>query len=438
MLASPLKGECHMTMAGNWQQTSGAFRVDIDGSEPTYSFQTIARGVVVAQGTVTAEGPGSYWAHGVGLGGPVKMHLQLQGPNQVLLSAFLATGNPLFDQFLTAVAEHHILQRPQPVVTSYEPQPVPRQVSQEPAKEPPREEPVHRPRKSTAPPRANTKKQTGDPLGALEELVGMTEVKDQLRRLDAWAWRQRELRNSGVEVEPPSLHMCFAGNPGTGKTTVAKMVGQLLHQYGLLEREDVTEKGRADLVAKFVGQTSDQTKKVIEEAMGGVLFIDEAYALSQASKGASADYGPEALAVLIAEMENRRSELCVIVAGYPQEKEDFLDTNAGLASRISRRVTFADYTSAELCLVFDHMVKSRNLTRDDQILPMLRSYTERVPQELPPRRWGNARSIRNILEAGIENQAVRLRAKKQTSKEDLLRLAAADFEFLRAPKPSVY
>jgi stage V sporulation protein K len=271
-----------------------------------------------------------------------------------------------------------------------------------------------------------------NPLAELDRMVGMSAVKEQLQKLDAWAWRQSKLRESGVDSELPSLHMSFAGNPGTGKTTVARIIGKLLHSYGLIDRPDVHEKGRADLVARFVGQTADQTKKVIEEAVGGVLFIDEAYALSEAAQASPQDFGPEALAVLVSEMENRRDELCVIVAGYPAEMERFLDVNPGLASRISRRIVFPDYTNDELCQVFTSMVEARQLTCDAQVLPLLRTYAARAQATLPPRRWGNARSIRNMLEAGIENQAVRLRATRaQASRDELLRLTIADFAFLR-------
>jgi len=270
-------------------------------------------------------------------------------------------------------------------------------------------------------------------------MIGMTSVKDQLRKLDAWAWRQQELRERGVDVEAPSLHMSFAGNPGTGKTTVAKVVGRLLHRYGLIEREEVLEKGRADLVGRYIGHTADQTKKAIEEAIGGVLFIDEAYALSEPGKGASQDYGGEALAVLVAEMENRRHELCVIVAGYPAEMNGFLDANAGLASRISRRIEFPDFTDDELCQVFEAMIQAQSLSRDDAILPLLRRYAQRARSSLPARRWGNARSIRNILEAAIENQALRLRTRRDsTGKDELLRLTVADFAFLKQENVAVY
>ena len=204
--------------------------------------------------------------------------------------------------------------------------------------------------------------------------------------------------------------MCFSGGPGTGKTTVARIIGKLLKKYELLQHGRLREVSRTDLVAEFIGQTAPKTEKLIGDALGGVLFIDEAYALSEPGAGAGThDYGAEALAVLIAGMENHRHELCVIVAGYPAEMERFVDANAGLASRISRHITFPDFTDEELLQVFQAMAASEKLQLDPGIFETFQPYIRRLRASTKPRQWGNARTVRNVLERGIENQSLRLR-----------------------------
>lgn len=420
-----------MTLAGIWQCAVEPLTVHIEGMGPSYTFRCSTSGNFLSQGTAAPNGPSSYLLTGQGIVGPVKMTLALQGADQVVLTTYLLTGVPLVDNLLAVPQGQWSLFR-LPVVQQAAPA--------LPSRAEPEAEEKPAPKRVAVP---KAKKKPADdgrnPLEALDEMVGMAAVKEQLRKLDAWAWRQQELRKKGVDVTAPSLHMSFAGNPGTGKTTVAKMVGTLLHRYGLIDRDEVTEKGRADLVGKFIGHTADQTKKAIEDAVGGVLFIDEAYALSEPAKGSPQDYGSEALTVLVAEMENRRHELCVIVAGYPQEMETFLDVNPGLAARISRRIVFPDFSNDELCAVFEQMVRSHGLTREDGIVPLLARYVDAAQKKLPPRRWGNARSIRNILEAGVENQAVRLRARHgSASKDELLRLTVKDFDFLKDERVSVF
>jgi len=233
--------------------------------------------------------------------------------------------------------------------------------------------------------------------------------------------------------------MCFSGGPGTGKTTVARIIGRLLKRYELLKHGRVQEVGRADLVAEFIGQTATKAEKVVNDAIGGVLFIDEAYALSEPSAGGGArDYGAEALTVLISGMENHRDELCVIVAGYPAEMERFVDANAGLDSRISRHINFPDFTDQELQEVFEAMAAADGLQLDPKILTLFQPFIRRAKAATKPRQWGNARTVRNIIERGIENQSLRLRrAGRRPRRDQLLRLELEDFAFLRAPDVSI-
>lgn len=297
--------------------------------------------------------------------------------------------------------------------------------------------PVHRDRSDTEPKRRSKRKPAPtpavheDPMEELRELIGMTDVKRELENLDDWAWRQAQLREHGEETEAPSMHMCFSGGPGTGKTTVARIVGRLLKKYGLLERGEINEVGRADLVGEFVGQTAPKTEAVIEASLGGVLFIDEAYSLTETGAGGGRDFGGEALAALITGMENHRSELCVIVAGYPAEMERFIDANPGLASRISRKVIFPDFTEPELQQVFEVMAAAQKLTFDPRILLDFQPYVRRAKAASKPHQWGNAREVRNILEDGIEHQSRRLRRLgRKPTRDELLRLELADFAFL--------
>jgi stage V sporulation protein K len=276
-----------------------------------------------------------------------------------------------------------------------------------------------------------------DPMEELQKLVGMAPVKEQLKQLDDWAWRTQQLKaHDDVPADTPSMHMLFAGGPGTGKTTIARIIGRILRKYELLAHGDVVESTRADLVAEYVGQTSSKTERLVESALGGVLFIDEAYALTETS-GGNVDYGKEAIAALIKGMEDHRDELCVIVAGYPEAMQRFVDANAGMASRISRHIKFPDFTDDELEQVFAALTKSKKLTFDTKILPPLRNYIRRAKAAARPGQWGNARSVRNMLERGIENQAGRLRKAGQPTREQLLRLELADFAFLEAREISV-
>jgi stage V sporulation protein K len=272
-------------------------------------------------------------------------------------------------------------------------------------------------------------------LSVLDGLVGVTAVRKQIEELEAWAWRRNELHHHGYESDAPTLHMAFSGGPGTGKTTIARLIGGLLKKHKLLRRGHLIEVGRAELVGAFLGETAIKTEAALKSAIGGVLFVDEAYSLSDPSsdRGSNEDYGREALTSLIAGMENHRHELCVIVAGYPAEMERFIGTNAGLRSRISRHIQFPDFSEDELEQVFIRQMESRELTFDRSVLPWLRTYVRRVKSTTERSQWGNARSIRNIVEHAIGNQSVRLRRLGgRPTKSELLHLEASDFTFLQS------
>jgi Cdc6-like AAA superfamily ATPase len=430
----------------------------IEGREPAYAFRCVMLAQIVSQGNISRSSDGTYFGTGQGVLGPVKLRFQLieedvlQVQNRTLFDGGFA--DALLTSFMPGLGAL------QPVMTlvrkksstrlSNQRQPAHRSSKRD--KEAKRraaadawaawEKERSEKRKATEDnEEAEVQQKThetaaidDDPMDELNRLVGMAAVKRQVEQLNAWAWRQQKLKDHKIATKAPGLHMCFSGGPGTGKTTVARVIGRLLKKYDLLTHGRLTEVGRADLVAEFVGQTAPRTQKIIRSTLGGVLFIDEAYALSEPGTGGGAqDYGAEALATLIAGMENHRHELCVIVAGYPLEMERFIDANAGLASRISRHITFPDFNEEELQQVFQAMAALENLQIDPRILVAFRPYVLRLKAATKPRQWGNARTVRNILERGIENQSLRLRKTTHSpSKLELLRLELADFAFLSA------
>jgi stage V sporulation protein K len=266
----------------------------------------------------------------------------------------------------------------------------------------------------------------------LDALVGLATAKAQFRRL-AELLRVNQLRRGhGLKTASVVLHMVFVGGPGTGKTTLARLVGRLYHALELLETGDVVEVTRADLVSGFVGQTAQRTNEVIDSALGKVLFIDEAYALAR--PGADGDFGPEAVAELIARMETERDRLAVIIAGYPDEIEAFLATNPGFASRFGETIGFDDFTPAELAEIFE---RSFCEPTDYRLSEPARAELDRISAELHARRgrsFANARTMRNLFDDAIAHQAQRLGAHgADVTREQLMTLEAED---LSAARPS--
>jgi SpoVK/Ycf46/Vps4 family AAA+-type ATPase len=266
----------------------------------------------------------------------------------------------------------------------------------------------------------------------LDALIGLAAAKAQFRRL-AELLRVNQLRRGhGLKTAGVVLHMVFVGGPGTGKTTLARLVGRLYHALGLLETGDVVEVTRADLVSGYVGQTAQRTNEVIDSALGKVLFIDEAYALSR--PGADGDFGPEAVAELLKRMEDDRERLAVIVAGYPDEIEAFLATNPGFASRFGETLTFEDFSPAELAEIFE---RSFCDPTDYRLSEPARAELARIAAELHAARdrsFANARTMRNLFDDAIAHQAQRLGARgAAATRDELMTLAPDD---LSAARPS--
>lgn len=252
-------------------------------------------------------------------------------------------------------------------------------------------------------------------LAQLDRLTGLTSVKEEVRKLANLVRVQERRRQAGMSTAPVSLHLVFTGNPGTGKTTVARLVGELYAALGLLEKGHVVEVQRADLVAGYIGQTATRTKAKIEEAYGGVLFIDEAYTLAA---GYENDFGKEAIDTLLKEMEDNRSRLAVIVAGYTQEMQNFIAANPGLSSRFTRYIEFEDYSLDELAEIFEGLAQAQHYRLDDETRSVLRAVIKSMLEKRDSH-FGNARVMRTLFESSIEQQAIRIGLDESESLEEI-------------------
>lgn len=260
------------------------------------------------------------------------------------------------------------------------------------------------------------------------ELVGLRPVKSRIRDICALLLVERLRSQLNLNTEPPSLHMSFTGNPGTGKTTLALRMAEILHRLGYVRKGHLVAVTRDDLVGQYIGHTAPKTREVLKRAMGGVLFIDEAYYLHRPDN--ERDYGQEAIEILLQEMENHRDDLVVIVAGYKNRMESFLRSNPGLSSRVAHHIDFPDYSSAELLEIAHLMLKQMQYTLSSGAEGALRDYIER--RQAQPN-FSNARSIRNALDRARLRQASRLVAQRGTtlSARDLITIEADDIRASR-------
>jgi SpoVK/Ycf46/Vps4 family AAA+-type ATPase len=253
-------------------------------------------------------------------------------------------------------------------------------------------------------------------------MIGLQEVKTQVRVATNLIRVQQLRRQHGLPVAESSHHLVFTGNPGTGKTTVARLVAQIYRTLGVVTKGQLVEAGRAELVAGYMGQTATRTTAVFDSASGGVLLIDEAYALNQ---GADDTFGQEAVDTLVKLIEDRRDEVVVVVAGYPDEMNTFLDANPGLRSRFPRTIHFPDYTTDELVEIFESMCTAGSYRLTDDAKAALRARFEAEPRI---KGFGNGRVARNVFEAALERQAGRLVTLDNPGADDLCQLTEADVQ----------
>ena len=264
-------------------------------------------------------------------------------------------------------------------------------------------------------------------LNELNSLVGLNAVKNEVNSLVNLIQIRKIREERGMNQPPMSLHLVFSGNPGTGKTTVARILAEVYCQLGLLTKGHLVETDRSGLVGGYLGQTAIKTQQVIQEAMGGVLFIDEAYTL--APKVENDTYGQEAIDTILKAMEDNRDNLIVIVAGYPDLMGDFIKSNPGLESRFNKYIFFDDYNPDELYGIFLSMCEKSNLILDAQSETLLRNHFNEVYRNRGDN-FANGRYVRNIFENVLTNQANRLATNLNISNQDLMTLTIEDFRNL--------
>jgi probable Rubsico expression protein CbbX len=262
-----------------------------------------------------------------------------------------------------------------------------------------------------------------DVLDALDrELIGLKPVKQRIREIAAYLIVSRARSSLGLTGSSPSLHMSFTGNPGTGKTTVAQKMAEILHRLGYVRKGHLVSVTRDDLVGQYIGHTAPKTKEVLKRAMGGVLFIDEAYYLYRPEN--ERDYGQEVIEILLQVMENQRDDLVVILAGYRDRMDTFFRSNPGFSSRIAHHIDFPDYDDDELIEIATLMLGRQDYRFDDEALATFREY---VALRRAQPHFANARSIRNALDRARLRQANRLfGAGVPVTREALSTLSAAD------------
>ena len=266
----------------------------------------------------------------------------------------------------------------------------------------------------------------GDPYQELDDLIGLGSVKTEVRSLANFVKLQKQREAKGLKTAKVSYHLVFYGSPGTGKTTVARIVGRIYKDLGVLKKGHTVETDRAGLCGQYVGQTGPKTDSVIVKALDGVLFIDEAYSLVPEG-GAGNDYGQEAISTILKRMEDYRDRLVVIVAGYKNEMQRFIDSNPGLQSRFNRYIDFPDYSSGELADIFKMYMKKNQYTLSKDAEEYLKERFEYAVAH-KDRNFGNARYARNVFEKSIQAQANRLAGESNLDKDKLTELTVDDLK----------
>ena len=265
----------------------------------------------------------------------------------------------------------------------------------------------------------------GDPYEELNSLIGLESVKAEVLSLSNTVKVQKEREKQGMKNTSLTYHCVFTGNPGTGKTTVARIIARIYKDLGVVKKGQFVETDRAGLIAKYEGQTAIKTNALVDSALDGVLFIDEAYSLVENDNGG---YGAEAIATLLKRMEDDRDRLVVIVAGYDKEMERFIDTNPGLKSRFTRYIKFPDYSADDLFKIFVKRADKYNYKLDREAEEQLKKNLEKTVAE-KNKNFGNARYARNLFEQAVSNPANRLAKIKSPSKSQLSTLTVEDVQY---------
>ncbi|WP_281998505.1 stage V sporulation protein K [Priestia flexa] len=254
-------------------------------------------------------------------------------------------------------------------------------------------------------------------------LVGMDELKKMIKEIYAWLYINKKREESGLKAEKQAMHMMFKGNPGTGKTTVARLLGKLFLNMNVLSKGHLIEAERADLVGEYIGHTAQKTRDLVKKALGGILFIDEAYSLA---RGGEKDFGKEAIDTLVKHMEDANDKFVLILAGYPREMENFLSLNPGLRSRFPFIFDFPDYDVNELMDIADRMMDDRQYQFSGDAYKKLKEHFMDVKYNQTPLDFSNGRYVRNILERSIRAQSMRLLEEANYGKEQLITLKSSD------------
>ena len=273
------------------------------------------------------------------------------------------------------------------------------------------------------PPEHAALKEIEDELGAL---VGMEEMKRMIKEIYAWIFVNKKREDIGLKARKQALHMMFKGNPGTGKTTVARLIGKLFLKMNVLTKGHLIEAERADLVGEYIGHTAQKTRDLIKKAQGGILFIDEAYSLG---RGGEKDFGKEAIDTLVKHMEDKQHEFILILAGYSREMDYFLTLNPGLHSRFPLVIDFPNYTIDQLMEIASRMLDEREYTLSHEAEKKLKDHLIWVKAVLSPNGFSNGRYVRNIIEKSIRAQAMRLLLQNSFDKHELMTLRSNDLVF---------
>ncbi|MDZ5473385.1 stage V sporulation protein K [Bacillus sp. 31A1R] len=287
----------------------------------------------------------------------------------------------------------------------------------------PRELPETHVAPKVIPPEHAALKEIENELGAL---VGMDEMKKMIKEIYAWIYVNKKREEAGLKAGKQALHMMFKGNPGTGKTTVARLIGKLFQKMNVLSKGHLIEAERADLVGEYIGHTAQKTRDLIKKAIGGILFVDEAYSLG---RGGEKDFGKEAIDTMVKHMEDKQHDFILILAGYSREMDQFLTLNPGLHSRFPLVIDFPDYTTDQLMEIGKRMLKEKEYVLSHEAEKKLREHLIWYKSTVAQSSFSNGRYIRNVIEKSIRSQAMRLLMQNNYDRHDLLTLRSNDLMF---------